>query len=363
MDVKFILRKSFFTESRQRIFEAGALYAETFVYPTGIQALVLGNDRGHVTLLPYMGQMVWDAVFDGQDLTMENMFSAPRPANQIVETYGCYLYHSGLLRNGCPGPDDTHALHGEMPCAPMDTAELIVGEDERGPFLRLAGSYEYVMGFGDHYRATPSVTLHKGLALMDVVMAVENLGAVDMELMYMCHTNPAFETGAELIQPCTDTPENIVTRTSIPGHVHPTQNWMAFLNQVKENPSAMAVLDEPEKYDPEFVFFLKNLRQDDRGMVHTLMKLTDGSAQYLGYAGNAFSHLTRWILKNDSQGVAAFALPGTCEPEGYTAEKAKGNVRILSPKEKAVFRVQAGRLSADEARRIEKKINELKEGE
>ena len=362
MDAKLILRKSFFTETRQRIFEAGPLYADTFVYPTGIQALTIGNERGYITLLPYMGQMVWDAVFDGKDLTMDNMFKAPRPASQIVETYGCYLYHSGLLRNGCPGPEDDHALHGEMPCAPMDSAELVFGEDENGAFLRLEGAYEYVMGFGDHYMARPSVTLHAGSALMDVVMDVENLGAVGMDLMYMCHTNPAFETGAEMIQPCTDSPEDIVTRTSIPGHVTPTPAWMDFLNQVKENPGRMNVLDEPENYDPEFVFFLKNLKRDEAGIVHTLMKLTDGSAQYLGYDGDAFSHLTRWILKNDSQGVAAFALPGSCEPEGYTAETAKGNVRTLAPGERTAFRGSAGLLSADEARAIETKINALKEG-
>ncbi|MCG8563895.1 MAG: hypothetical protein MI747_02325, partial [Desulfobacterales bacterium] len=172
-----------------------------------------------------------------------------------------------------------------------------------------------------------------------------------------------FETGAELIQPCPDTPEDIVTRTSIPGHVKPTPAWMDFLNQVKDDPARMAVLDEPENYDPEFVFFLKNLKQDEAGVIHTLMKLKDGSAQYLGYDGAAFSHLTRWILKNDSQGVAAFALPGSCEPEGYTAETAKGNVRHLAPGERAVFRVSAGLLAADEAKEIEDKINALKEGE
>ena len=41
-------------------------------------------------------------------------------------------------------------------------------------------------------------------------------------------------------------------------------------------------------------------------------------------------HTIRWILANSDQRVAAFAMPATCEPEGYSAEKRKGNVRSLA---------------------------------
>lgn len=56
--------------------------------------------------------MIWDAFFDGHDLTMRNMFSQPKLASEIVATYGCFAFHSGLLANGCPSPADTHPLHG-----------------------------------------------------------------------------------------------------------------------------------------------------------------------------------------------------------------------------------------------------------
>lgn len=69
-----------------------------------------------------MGQMIWDVQFDGHDLTMRNMFRQPKPAAEVVATYGCFAFHSGLLANGCPSPEDTHPLHGEMPCAAMDDA-------------------------------------------------------------------------------------------------------------------------------------------------------------------------------------------------------------------------------------------------
>lgn len=48
-------------------------------------------------------------------------------------------------------------------------------------------------------------------------------------------------------------------------------------------------------------------------------------------------HAIRWILDNKDQRVAAFAMPATCEPEGYSAEKRKGNVRLLASKATARF--------------------------
>lgn len=359
MDGKIFLRKSFFTEKKQQIFKSGSLYAETFLYSTGVEALTIGNDRGHITMLPYMGQIVWDAVFDGVDLTMKNMFKEPVPARVIVETYGCYMYHSGILRNGCPGPDDTHPLHGEMPCARMNCAELVFGEDEKGSYLGLLGSYEYVMGFGDHYMAVPSVKLRQGSALMDIRMDVENLSSCDMELMYMCHMNQAFEKGAKIIQPADYTPENVFTRTSIPGHVKPTENWLDFLNKVKEHPELMSVLDDPDKYDPEFVFFIRNLKKDTDNNTHLIMKRENHSSYYVSFDTNVFTHMVRWILCNDGQQVAAFALPATCEPEGYAAEKQKGNVKILGPGEKRSFRVVSGFLSPKETESMEQLIKSL----
>jgi hypothetical protein len=51
--------------------------------------------------------------------------------------------------------------------------------------------------------------------------------------------------------------------------------------------------------------------------------------------------------------VAAFVLPATCEPEGYLAEKAKGNVRQLGAGETASFSVTTGYLGAEEVLQLE----------
>ncbi len=349
----FLERERLFREKPYLLLESADFSVTCWRYDSGVEAVTLTNRRGHLVILPYMGQMIWDAQFDGCDLTMKNMFRQPLPVSNIVETYGCFLFHSGLLRNGCPTAEDDHPLHGEMPCAPMDRADIIIGEDKDGLFVRLTGEYEYVMGFGSHYRARPSISLRPDSALFDVRMEVENLGGEEMELMYMCHLNPLFTTGAEILQPAAWTAEQVIARTSIPGHVHPTKEWKSFLQEVVGDPARMRRLDEPEKYNPEFVFFLRDLATDDAGNAHFLLKQPQGGGCYCSFRPEDFDHTVRWILAGADQQVAAFALPATCEPEGYIAEKAKGNIKILGAGETRTFTVRTGWLNTAECAAIE----------
>lgn len=350
------LHKRFFGEAERELLSHGGLTASLFRYESGIEAVRIANARGHLVILPYMGQMVWDAVFDGVDLTMANMFSMPRPADVIVGTYGCFAFHSGLLANGCPSPEDSHPLHGEMPCAPMDGAAIEAGEDGQGPFLRLTGHREYVMGFGAHYVARPSVTLRAGESQFDIAMAVENLAGDPMDLMYMCHVNFAFAEGARIVQPAPYTPQATVVRTAVPGHVRPTPDYLALLDELARNPAAMEVLDEPARYNPEQVFYIRGLKAGPDGLTRVMMRRREGDGFAIAYDPAVFPHTVRWVLCNADQKVAAFALPSTCEPEGYLAEKRKGHVRSLPPGGRADFAVRLGYLTAAEAERTAQAI-------
>jgi hypothetical protein len=346
-----------FSGAEKTLLESTDFRVQAWTYPTGVKALALENNRGRIVVLPYQGQMVWSAVFDGCDLTMRNMFSQPRPSPTVIGTYGCFMFHSGLLRNGCPAPDDDHPLHGEMPCAPMDAAWLEVGEDAGGVYLRLSGEYEYVQGFGDHYRARPSVTLHTGTALFDIGMAVTNLAGKPMELMYMAHMNYAYVADGRFVEPLGM--ERTRVRSSVPAHVKPTPAWSAYIADLTEDSSRLSTLNTPELYDPEIVCFFDGARTDARGDAHFLLKHPDGPAFYTRYKPEQFDHAARWILHNPDQQVAAFVLPATCEPEGYLAEKAKGNVRSLAAGERVEFSVTTGYLAAGEVAQLE---GDLKRG-
>jgi len=139
-DAIFTLRREMFGEREREIVRFGDLSASAFRYDTGVEAIRLKTPRGEAVVLPFMGQMLWSAEFDRVQLGMRSLFAAPRPVATIIETYGCLAYHSGLLRNGVPGAGDTHPLHGEAPCAPMDAAQIVCGADSRGRFLAIAGA-------------------------------------------------------------------------------------------------------------------------------------------------------------------------------------------------------------------------------
>ncbi|WP_312952301.1 aldose 1-epimerase family protein [Superficieibacter sp.] len=335
MTTRLTLWRELFSEQPRILLENDDFTVTAFRYASGVEGLRVANARGHLVILPWMGQMIWDAVFDGQDLTMRNMFSQPKPAGEIVETYGCFAFHSGLLANGCPSPEDTHPLHGEMACARMDDAWLELAGDS----LRIGGGYEYVMGFGHHYQAQPAVVMHKGSALFDIQMAVTNLASVAMPLQYMCHMNYAYVAQATFSQNVPD--EALTLRESVPAHVKPTEQWLAFNQRILQGEASLEILNEPHYYDPEIVFFADKL---DRyaSAPEFRMIAPDGTTFVTRFSSADFNYVTRWILYNGDQQVAAFALPATCRPEGFLAAQNNGTLAHLEPQQTRRFSVTTG---------------------
>ncbi len=340
-ETQIALPRAVFTAEERTLVSFGALRASVFRYPSGIEAVRLANARGAVVVLPFFGQMIWRAGFDGVDLTMQSMFPTPRASADITGTYGCFAFHSGLLANGVPGAGDSHPVHGEFPCLALDDAALEVGEGEEGPYLRLVSTVDHARGFGPHYRATPTVTL-TAETRFTIAMAVENLSYRPMPLMYMCHINFAFVPGGEILQPLAYAPERTTVRRAVPAHVTPTPAYLARIEALAADPARMAKLDQPGDYDPEQVFYLRGLGMDAEGLTHLMLRRPQGDGFTIAYRTAVFPKTVRWILANPDQSVAAFALPATAEPEGFTAESRKGNVRTLAPGARAAFSVRAG---------------------
>jgi hypothetical protein len=308
-----------------------------------------------------MGQMVLRACFDRVELAMHSMFDAPRPAQTIIETDGCLANHAGLLRNGTPSAEDTHPLHGEAPCMPMDRASIACGSDGNGLWISVVTERDYAIGFGAHYGATPHVRLHAAETTFDMAITVENRSAAPMDVMQLCHANFAFAEGARIVQPAPFDPEHVVTCTAIPGHVTPTDDYRAFVKELAARPDRMEVLDEPQRYAPGQVFYIKKLSASADGSAHFLLARREGDGFSIAYDPVAMPHAIRWILNNEDQRVAAFVIPGTCEPEGYAAEKRKGHVRSLASGARETFTTRLGYAdrshAADLARSIAQACN------
>ncbi len=330
------LQRDFFKENKKVIFKNDEFTVKLFRYSTDVEAIEVTNSRGKMVVLPYLGQIIWDLSFDEIDLKMKNMFTEPKKVTEIVDTYGCFSFHSGLISNGCPGPEDNHTLHGEMPCADMDKVWLEITDKS----IKINGSKEYTKGFGHHYLAKPSVTMQAKATFVEIGMNIKNLAGSEMPLQYMCHMNYAYLEDSRMQQNIPD--EAFKLRDSIPGHVHPTKKWLKYTEELKSGKQQLNTLTKPEMYDPEIVFFADHLKQYQEEVEFEMLS-PNGVAFFTKFSTEEFNYATRWLLYNEDQQVGAFVLPGTCRSEGFLAAKEAGSLIMLDAGEERSFKVTTGK--------------------
>nr|HEK8181474.1 DUF4432 domain-containing protein [Escherichia coli]HEK8244191.1 DUF4432 domain-containing protein [Escherichia coli] len=68
----------------------------------------------------------------------------------------------------------------------------------------------------------------------------------------------------------------------------------------------------------------------------------DGTTFVTRFSSAELNYVTRWILYNGEQQVAAFALPATCRPEGYLAAQRNGTLIQVAPQQTRTFTVTTG---------------------
>jgi len=346
----FHLHPSFFGEAERALAASGELAATAFVYPSGVQALRLSNAVGSIVVLPFQGQQIWDAQFHGRTLTMRSMFDQPYPNVEYLRTYGGFLLHCGATAMGVPAAGDTHPLHGELPNARYQTAYLLAGEDERGSYLAVGGEYRHTVAFATNYVARPLVKLYAGSSRLAV--------SLTMELMYLAHANFRPVDYGRLVYSAPCTPQHVRVRSSIPSHVRPAPGYHEFLEELAAHPDKHNVLAPGLAFDPEVVFFVDYLA-DAAGWAHSMQLHPDGSADFISHRPEQLDHGVRWISRTPDQAALGMVLPATAEPEGYSAEKAKGNVKTLSGGAQWRCDMEMGALKADEAQAMAAEIERI----
>jgi hypothetical protein len=353
-----------FSEQERLLVEAGELQAFTFRFASGVEALRLKNSRGELLLLPYLGQQIWSAAFDGRNLTWRSMQDQPYYHRPLLETYGAFLVHCGISGMGVPGPVDSHPLHGELPVAVFQEAELLVGEDEAGPYLGLSGTYHHTVTFNHNYLASPLVKLYAGKAVFPVSLAVHNLKNTSMPLMYLAHVNFRPVDYGRLTYTALATPEHVRVRASFPSFVQVGEDFRLFVETLVDYPEKHHVFEPSLSYDPELVFAIDYL-SDSTGWARTLQVHPDGGGDLLRHRPAQLKRALRWISRTLDQQALGFE-PATAEGSGYTAELAKGNVEFLGPGDTWRCDLEMGLLTAEEVlveqERIEHVVRLAEEG-
>lgn len=352
------LYPEFFGEAERVLAEYEGLTASTFRYRSGVCGLRLVNQAGQMTMLPFQGQQIWHLEFLGRTLTMKSMFSEPYATQSYLHTYGGFLVHCGAVAMGVPSAGDTHPLHGELPNAPYQTAQLLAGHDERGPYLGVTGAYQYTVAFSHNYLARPLVKFYANSSRVEISMTVNNLKRSEMELMYLAHVNFRPVDNGQLVYSAPCDPAHVRVRSSIPAHVRPPAGYREFLAELESQPEKHNVLRSDLAFDPEAVFFI-DYQADEAGWAHSMQLHPDGSADFISHRPGQLDHGVRWISRTADQDALGLVLPATAEPEGYTAEKAKGNIKILPPGGEFYCEMVVGALNPEEAAEMAGQIKRI----
>src|SRR5262249_45909588 len=96
---------------------------------------------------------------------------------------------------------------------------------------------------------------------------------------------------------------------------------------------------------------------------HSLQLHPDGAADFVSHRPDQLDHGLRWIARNIDQDALGLLLPATAEADGYTAEKAKGNLRLLPPQGEFRCDLEFGALQPAEAEQMRRHIEQVMQGQ
>lgn len=348
------LTDAMFDRHEAELLTSGDIAVTTFRYASGVAALRIRSPRAELIALPFKGQQVWRAVFDGRDVTMGSLFEEPVDTQDYLATYGAFFIHCGLTAMGGPGPTDTHPLHGELPNARFQTAYL----EMRDGKLVIGGAFRHAVAFTVAYLATTEITVDPAAAEIGVTVHVDNQRHAPMELMYLAHANFRPVDHGELVYAAPYTPEAVRVRQSIPSHISPPEGYAAFIDALVTDPTLHHVFRPDLAFDPEVVFEVDMLPDAD-GWTHGLQRHPDGTADFISHVHAQGPRATRWICRTPDQQGLGIAFPSTAGVEGFTAEKAKGRIVEVSPKGTWEIAMRMGTLTADETAEMAGRLDRI----
>jgi hypothetical protein len=357
-DLTVNLTEGLFTSREMALANVGALSASTFQYSTGVAGLRIKNAVGEIEMLPFQGQQIWRARFYGRALTMRTMFPEPIPNVDYVSTYGAFLIHCGAAGMGSPGPHDNHAAHGELPNATYNSATLVVGRDERGSFISVMGEFKYTVAFSQNYFARPKVTIREKSGRLDVEMEIENLKLSAMEYMYLTHINYLPVDNGRIIDTVPEGKESCYITHTFENLRASSPEYKKMIEAYEADPESHRRFNPSRIFDPEIVLAV-HPKVDSSGWASSLHLLPDGQADFVRHRTDQFDHSLRWIVRSPDMDALGLLLPSTAEPDGYTAEKAKGNISILPPKSKIRYFFECGALSKVETAQMVREIEAI----
>ena len=362
MQNKLFIYENYFTEKEKVIFSCGNLSASLFIYDTGVKAIKIKNSKGSATILPYMGQMVWRADFNGKELAMKSIYDQPiQPKTVYGESYGCFLMHCGLTAMGNPTAEDTHLPHGELPFAKHHDVCIFSGSDENGDYVGVTGTYSLKLCYEVNYDFTPVVKLYDNATYLDVQSSITNNKDVPLEYYYLCHINHCPVDGSKLyytadrkkIKVNHEVPENYFNEEG-------AKKTNDYLDRLDKDPSIMdEVGAEGQAYQPEIVFGIMSYKGDENGDAYTMQINPDKTATFVIHKPEELPFGVRWISRTEDEDAIGMVLPATAEHFGRLYCQRNNQQRYLKKGETVTYHIKTGLLDKEQAEKMQAKIKKM----
>jgi hypothetical protein len=341
------LQQGMFAEAPRILADAGDMRLTTERLANGIAVLRVDTGRLRLEVLPFRGQQIWQAWVDGQPMGMRGMTESPRAGEMLLESFGAFVYHCGLLGIAAPGPEDDHPLHGELPLARMDAAYIDIEAAPGGTRATIGGSFDYAKAFRAHYRWSPRIGVRAGSSAFEVTARIDNLMASPMPFMYLAHPNFRPVDEAELVYSARYGPDHVRVRTSVPAHLGDKPGYREQLASLEKDPSRHHRLRAGLSFDPEVVFEIDYLADAD-GYAHSLQVHPDGRSDWIAHRPADCPVAIRWLSRTPEQDCIALAEPATSGLTGFTEELRRGHVPVLAPRARWETTFRIGRLDQAE---------------
>lgn len=338
MTVRIPLREALFTEEPRTLLQTDSSVATAFRYRSGVAALRLVTPAAELVWLPFKGQQIWRYGVAGEDLTMRTHFDEPTASTVFGETYGGFLLHCGLTGIGHPSDEDRHLLHGELPNATYDEAEILVDGDS----MVLTGSCRLRRTHSMDVVFRPSVIVDAHDPLLKVTAEIENLRSAPFEYAYMCHINYALFDGSVLEQTASLSGDDF---TVVPDEAQ-DEATAAYTRAIIADPESSNRLDAGQPVRPEYCAIIRPQPAAD-GWARFFQVRPDGTAAYVGFETEGLPLAVRWISNTGDEASAGFCLPATAHHLGRARADRDGLMRHVPAGGRVTMRVETGLLDAE----------------
>lgn len=348
--------KELFSFKDKVIYKSEDFTATVFKYSTGVDAVKIENSKGHLTVLPFMGQMIWDMEFLGHNCVMKSMFDEPEMCEAVYgESYGCFLMHCGVTFVGQHGPLNPGPFHAELPIAKYQTCFINIGEDEKGKYISIGGLFNFRRAYRFNYDFTPEYRLYADASTIEIIVNIKNNKAMPLEYYYLCHINYGPVEGSRVLCTAKKQPKTDEEFSKICGKKS-TDEGYEFIRKLIEDPSEVDIVDDNIRHCHREVSYTYESYAADDGFAHTLQIMPDGCSCYVKHDPVALPVSVRWMGYTGDEKSLGMVLPSTTYHASYNIAKELGHDKYLAQGEDVTYRITTGILTPEETKTIEKKI-------